>query len=296
MGSIKDSLKRKGVLLSDGGWGSQLIALGLEVGASPEAWNLDRPEEVLAVAATYVEAGSDLITTNTFGGNRFRLAHYGLEARAAEINKAGAALSRKAAGADRHVHASIGPSGIMLMEGTVSEDALEEAFAEQAVALESGGADACLIETMSDVQEACAAVRAAKENTQLEIVCTFTFQRGPDESYRTMMGTTPEAAATAVLEAGADIIGANCTLGPAEMVDLVRVLRAAATGTPILVQPNAGQPAPVPGGIHYPETAESMASYVVPFIEAGANILGGCCGTTPAHIAAMRKVLDGLRP
>jgi 5-methyltetrahydrofolate--homocysteine methyltransferase len=289
MKTIREDLAEKGVLISDGGWGSFLIAKGLQVGECPEKWNLDRREDVLDVARSYANAGVDLLSTNSFGANRFRLAHFGLDNQVAELNASAAAISREAIGPDGHVHASMGPTGEMLMLGTVTEEDLYEAFRAQAVALEQGGADAVCIETFADVQEACAAIRAVKEHTQLEIICTFTFQRGPNGQYNTMMGTTPEQMAEAVLAAGADIIGTNCTLGPAEMVDLVRALHAAAPGVPILVQPNAGQPQPVSGGIVYPETPESMAAYVPQFLEAGANILGGCCGTTPEHIRAIKK-------
>jgi 5-methyltetrahydrofolate--homocysteine methyltransferase len=289
MKTIREDLAEKGVLISDGGWGSFLIAKGLHVGECPERWNLERRADVLEVAQSYADAGVDLLTTNSFGANRFRLAHFGLEGQAAELNRSAAAISREAIGPDKHVHASIGPTGEMLMMGVVSEEEVYEAFRTQAVALEEGGADAVCIETFADVQEACAAIRAVKENTRLEIICTFTFQRGPTGNYNTMMGTTPEGMAEAVLAAGAEIIGANCTLGPAEMVDLVRALRAAAPGVPLLVQPNAGQPQAQQGGIVYPETPDSMAAYVPRFLEAGANILGGCCGTTPDHIRAIKK-------
>ncbi|MCC6143477.1 MAG: homocysteine S-methyltransferase family protein [Candidatus Hydrogenedentes bacterium] len=288
MNSIREDLAAKGVLISDGGWGSFLIAKGLQVGECPERWNLDHREDVIEVARSYVAAGVDLVSTNSFGANRFRLAHFGLEGQVAELNASAAAISREAMGATGHVHASIGPTGEMLMLGTVTEEELYEAFAAQAIALEQGGADAVCIETFADVQEASAAIRAVKQRTKLEIICTFTFQRGPAGNYNTMMGTTPEAMAEAVLAAGADIIGTNCTLGPAEMIDLVRTLHAAAPGVPLLVQPNAGQPIPDGGRIRYPETPESMAAYVPQFLEAGANILGGCCGTTPDHIRAIK--------
>lgn len=291
MRRITDDVREKGVLLSDGGWGSFLIAKGLKTGECPERWNLDHRDAVLEVARSYANAGCDLITTNTFGGSRIQLAKHGLAEQTAAINEIGAAISREAIGPDRHVNASMGPCGELLMMGNVSEDELYDAFREQAVALERGGADACLVETMMDLEEACIAVRAAKENTKLEIVCTMTFGRGADGSYNTMMGITPQAMAEGVLAAGADIIGANCTLGPEEMVDLVKAIRAAAPGVPILVQPNAGQPETVEGGLRYPLSPEAMAACVPAFIDAGANILGGCCGTGPAHIAAVRAAI-----
>ncbi|MFP4499804.1 MAG: homocysteine S-methyltransferase family protein [Candidatus Hydrogenedentota bacterium] len=293
MNSIVQDVRDKGILLSDGGWGSELIAQGLAVGECPESWNLDHREAVLAVARSYADAGPDLITTNTFGGSRIQLDKHGLGGQAAAINREGAAISREAMGPGRHVNASIGPSGEILMMGAVTGDDLYAAFKEQAVAFEEGGADACLVETMMDLEEATTAIRAVKENTNLEVVCTMTFQRAEGDVYNTMMGITPQAFVEGALDAGASVIGANCTLGPAELTALVKQLREAAPeDVPVMVQPNAGQPVNEGGGLHYPETPESFAAYVPRFIDAGARILGGCCGTGPAHIAAMRDAID----
>lgn len=291
--TLVEEVATKKVLLSDGGWGTMLYQQGLTAGACPEGWNLERPGAVLAVAKAYAEVGCDLITTNTFGGSRIQLAKHGLEAQTAAINEQGASLSRQAMGAGRHVNASMGPSTELLMMGNITEEQLYEAYREQVVALELGGADACLIETMMDLQEAVIAIRAARENTGLEVVCTMTFNLGPDGSYHSMMGVTPETMAAGVLEAGAAVVGANCTLGPEEMIGLVKALRAAAPeSVPVMVQPNAGQPIDAGGELCYPETPETFASYVPAFIEAGAGIIGGCCGTSPAHIAALRKAID----
>ncbi|MBI2433617.1 MAG: homocysteine S-methyltransferase family protein, partial [Candidatus Hydrogenedentes bacterium] len=220
----------------------------------------------------------------------------GLTDKTAEINRCAAAISREAAGPDRHVIASIGPTGKFLMTGEVTEQELYEAFAEQASALEAGGADACCIETMMAPDEAAIAARAARENTRLEVLCTFTFDHPVNGVHRTMMGSSPQEVAAAALEAGAHIVGSNCGYGPAEMVEVVRALRAAAPGVPILVQPNAGLPETGPDGLHYPETPESMAGYVGRLLEAGANILGGCCGTTPAHIRLIKDAADRAVP
>lgn len=296
MNSIADNVRAKGILLSDGGWGSELIARGLQVGECPERWNLERPEPVLEVARSYADAGCDLITTNTFGGSRIQLGKHGLADRAAEINEKGAAISREAMGPTRHVNASIGPCGEILMMGAVSEDDLYEAFREQAVAFERGGADACLVETMMDLQEALIAIRAAREHTGLSVVCTMTFNNAGAGVYNTMMGVTPEAMVEAALGAGAEVVGTNCTLGPAEMVELVRRIRAAAgPDVPVMVQPNAGQPVTVDGALQYPQTPADVAQHVPALLEAGANIIGGCCGTGPAHIAAMREAIAAAR-
>lgn len=290
MKSIREDLRVKGVLISDGGWGTFLVAKGMRVGECPELWNVTRPDDVLDIAQSYIEAGSDMISTNSFGGTRLKLEHFGLAGRAAELNEAAAAISRKAAGPDKHVFASVGPTGKILMMGDVSEEAVYEAFKEQVKALERGGADACVIETMSAIDEACLAIRAAKENTSLEVLCTFTFNKLPDGSYRTMMGVSPADMAAAVLAAGARIVGTNCGQGPNGMVGLVKEIRAAAGAeVPILVQPNAGLPVLKNGQDFFPETPAGMAAYVPGLIDAGANILGGCCGTGPEHIRAIAE-------
>lgn len=293
MMSILDALRERGILVSDGGWGSFLMAKGLQPGECPELWNVDRPEDVRAVAQMYVDAGAGFIMTNSFGANRFKLAHYGLESRVAELNRAAAAISRQAAGDRAYVLASMGPTGKILMMGDVTEEEMYEAFREQALALEEGGADACAVETMAAIDEACLGVRAAKENTNLAVVCSFTYDTPTPQGYRTMMGVPPATMAAAALEAGADILGVNCSLGSAEMVEVVRDLREAAPGTPILVHPNAGKPEVLPdGALRYPETPEIMAACVPDFIAAGASIIGGCCGTGPDHIRAIKAAVE----
>jgi 5-methyltetrahydrofolate--homocysteine methyltransferase len=235
-----------------------------------------------------------MIESNSFGGTRFKLDFFGLQGRVAELNRAAAAISREAAGPERHVIASVGPTGKMLLMGDVTEEELKDAFREQLVALEAGGADACCIETMSAIDEACLAIRAARESTRLEVVCTFTFQRTADGGYHTMMGVTPAEAAGAAVEAGAHVVGANCGQGMEQMVGIVSAMRAAVPAVPILVQANAGLPRNVGGVDVFPETPEMTASRVAAVVAAGASIIGGCCGTTPAHIAAIGKLLKGL--
>ncbi len=292
MVSITETLREKKVLVADGGWGTLLIAAGMQAGECPELWNVDHPDVVRRIAEDYINAGSDIISTNSFGGTRCKLDAFGLGDRAAELNEAAARLSREAAGPDMHVLASIGPSGKFLITGEISEDALYEAFKEQAQALERGGADACIVETFSAIDEACTAIRAVKENTALEIICSFTYASTAGGTPRTMMGVTPAEMAAACLEAGADGLGANCSFGSEDMVAVVRALREAAPEAPILVNPNAGQPVQSENGIVYPETPEFMAGFVPRLIEAGANIVGGCCGTTPEHICAIRAEVN----
>jgi len=289
--SICAALASGRILVSDGAWGTFLQQKGLRPGDCPELWCVERPADVLDIAASYIGAGAAMVESNSFGGSRLKLAHFGLAERTAEINEAAARISREAAGEERWVIASIGPTGEMLLLEDVTEGELYEAFAEQARALAAGGADAVCIETMSALDEATIAVRAAKENTALEVIATFTFERTLQGEYRTMMGVSPSEAARAMCAAGADIVGANCGNGMERMVDIVREMRAVCPQTPILVHANAGLPVSIDGVDRFPETPADMARQVPALVQAGANIIGGCCGTTPAHIAAIAAAL-----
>lgn len=286
--SILNRLKTNPVLVSDGAWGTLLQEKGLQPGECPESWNSKFPDRVFEVAASYVEAGSDLIETNSFGGSRFKLAHYGLEKQTWELNKKAAEISRKAAGPDRLVLGSVGPTGIMLMMGEVSEAELYEGFKEQVQALEAGGADAICIETMTALDEAILAIRAVKENTRLEVICTMTFDKTIQGDFRTMMGVSPEQMATELTAAGADIIGTNCGNGMENMIAIVEAIRKTNTSIPVLVHANAGLPHLHDGKNVFSETPEITASYIPRLLSAGANIIGGCCGTTPEHILKIK--------
>jgi 5-methyltetrahydrofolate--homocysteine methyltransferase len=292
MSSLLAALKNKNTLISDGAWGTFLHQRGLQPGECPELWNITRRDDVFAIAKSYIDAGADMILTNSFGGSPFKLKHYGLQNRAAELNTAAAAISREAAGADHLVLGSIGPTGVMLMMGEVSEETLYNGFCIQADALKSGGVDAICIETMSALDEACLAIRAACESTGLEVICTFTFEKTIIGEYRTMMGVSPAEMVRAVKEAGAVIIGTNCGNGFDQMIDIVQEIRSIDPVTPILVHANAGKPIFQDGKTVFPETPEMMAAKVQDMIKSGANIIGGCCGTTPTHI---QRLVDALR-
>ena len=294
MSKLTDKLKERRVLVSDGAWGTFLYNKGLEPGECPDLWSAERADDVLKIAQSYINAGADMIETNSFGASSVKLKDYGLEERAEEINIAAAEISRKAAG-DKIVLGSIGPTGKMLLMGDVTEQELYDAFFEQANSLLKGGADAVCIETMMDPEEAVLAVKASKDAGAEDIICTFTFEPSKDGSYHTMMGTTPKAAAKAVLEAGATVIGANCGNGMQQMSGIVKELRESFPEANILIQANAGLPvSDAEGNVVYPDSPEEMAEYAKEVIDAGANIIGGCCGTTPAHIEKLRRAADKL--
>ena len=291
--SISKSAGGGRILISDGAWGTFLQKMGLKIGDCPEAWNLSNPDAVMSVAASYIEAGADMVETNTFGGNRFRLALCGLDNQIFEINRRAAALSRKAAGENNWVIASVGPTGTSPMKDKAARKEIYNAFQEQVRALEEGGADAVCIETMSILDEALLAVQAAKENTGLEIICTFTFEKGLNGQYKTIH--SPREVAEKLVTAGADIIGANCGNGIEEMAGIIREMRQAAQNRPLIAQANAGLPEIAGDQILYPETPDFMALHIPSLIEAGVNIIGGCCGTTPNHIRAMKKAVEEFR-
>lgn len=294
MNTLLERLADGEILISDGAMGTFLQAKGMQPGESPEDWCLTHPDAVRSIAEAYIAAGSDIVETDSFGGTSYKQREFGLEEKVVEMNVASARLAKEAMGDKGYVAASIGPTGQIVEDegGDVSEDDLYQAFKEQVVALENGGADALCIETMSSISEAVQAIKAAKENTNLPIICTFTFEPGAN-GFRTMMGITPARAAEEAVSAGADIVGANCGNGIANMIEITREMRAAVPTTPILIHANAGMPVYEDGKTVFKETPADMAARVQELIDAGANIIGGCCGTTPDHISAMAAVARG---
>ena len=278
-----DEWLARGLLIADGAWGTELQARGLAAGTAPDIWNLAHPERVEAVACAYVEAGSQLILTNTFRANAIALADRS-GAELDRINREGVAISKRAADGRALVFASIGPTGKLLMAGEITSDQAHSAFARQAGSLAAAGADALLIETMSDIEEARVAVAAARI-TGLPIVVSFAFDSGKNKD-RTMTGATPEAVAAAMVEAGADALGANCGVGVEYAAPVCRRLRAACD-LPIWIKPNAGLPKMQGTEIAYDTSAGFFASHYAALRDAGASFLGGCCGSNPDFIRAL---------
>jgi 5-methyltetrahydrofolate--homocysteine methyltransferase len=292
MGRILNKIAGGKVLVSDGAWGTFLHQKGLKADECPESWNLKHPDAVMEIASSYVEAGADIILTNSFGASPLKLEGYGLEAECYELNRSAAELSKKAAGNRALVLGSMGPTGKMVMMGEASAPEVFSGFMEQARGLSGGGADGIVIETMSDPEEARLAIEAVKKVSTLDVACTFTFSLNQDGTYRTMMGTDVASYLEMAKSSGADIIGANCGNGTAGMIEIVRVIRALDPDIPVLVHANAGLPVYQEGKTVFPETAQEMASQIVELVEAGANIVGGCCGTTPDHIRHIVKILS----
>ncbi|MFO7691962.1 MAG: homocysteine S-methyltransferase family protein [Vicinamibacterales bacterium] len=282
------------VLLADGGMGTQLQRAGLAIGTGGERWNLDHPERVAAIHAAYLEAGSDIVLTNSFGATRWGLERQGLAASLDEVNRAAARIARQVAGPDRLVLGDVGPSGQLLAPlGPITIDALKSDVRARCRALVEAGVDGIICETLTAADEAAASVEAALEAGAPLVVASFAFDKRPNGRVRTMMGLDPGDAAKAVRRAGAALAGANCgtSLAVADFAPLAGEM-AAAAGLPVMIQPNAGQPRVEGGGAVYDMDGETFARGMEAVLLAGAAVVGGCCGTGPDHIRALRGLLD----
>jgi len=292
-GRILDALALHGVLVSDGAMGTELMRAGLSPGECPESWNASRPDDVRAISKSYFDAGSDMVLTNTFGASRWKLEKFGLADRQAELVGAGVKLAVEGGDGKGMVALSIGPTGEFIAPlGTVTAEEVKADFAAQVAAAAGAGADGILCESMSAIEEITLGVEAAGE-AGVCALATMTFSKGP-AGYRTMMGDSPAEVAKALEAAGADVVGANCGLGIEDIINIVREMRPA-TAKPILVHVNAGMPELKDGRTVFPDSPEHMAAKVPELHEAGAQIIGGCCGTTPEHIRAMVTALADVR-
>ena len=295
---MKAPLDRLGageILCGDGAWGTQLMARGLAPGDCPESMNLRKPEVLVEVAGLYLDAGADLITTNTFGGSPLNLSSHGLEDRTEEINRAAIEVLGPVTGGRAYISASVGPTGKILEPyGDTASEVVAEAFNRQIGALIDAGADIVCIETMIDLREAELAVRAARSlSTDIPLVATMTFDATP-RGFFTTMGNSVEQTCKTLVEAGADIVGSNCGNGIDTMVAVAHDFTTHAT-VPVIIQSNAGLPENREGELVYPESPEYMAKRVGQLTDLGVGIIGGCCGTTPDHIRAIRAAIDSNR-
>ena len=273
-------------LLADGAMGTMLQAAGLEKGHAPEEMNLTQPDKVLAVHKGYVDAGSEIILTNTFGANRLRLGKYGLADRVYQISRRASEIAREAGAS--FVAGSIGPTGEFFAPlGTLSPEDARDTFGEQARGLADGGADLLVIETMSDLQEVEAAVQAVRKSTNLPLLCTMTFQ----QKQHTLMGVSPKEAAETLGGWGVAAMGANCGTGPQEVEQVLAQMKEAVPDAVLVAKPNAGVPRLVEGRTEYNATPELMADHALRFAQAGVTVIGACCGSTPEHILAMARAL-----
>ena len=292
MNKIQSFLSENDYLLADGAMGTMLFATGLEHGGAPELWNVEYPQRVAAVHHAYLEAGSRLLLTNTFGGNRYRLMLHKLEDRAAELNRAAASILRSEVSSrrvDALITGDIGPSNKLLKPlGELTYPEAVEAFRQQAAALVEGGVDVIWIETMADLEEVRAAVEGVRQaSVDIPIITTMTF----DTRGYTMMGVAPERAISTLNSYGAAAVGGNCGNGPEEIIQVVEKMHAADAQTILVAKANAGIPELVGGKAVYRASPEAMAEYAVKAHDAGARIIGACCGSTPAHIQAMYRSL-----
>lgn len=288
--NVLERLKESRPLVFDGAMGTMLQARGLGAGECPEEWNISHPDVVRQIHQAYFEAGSDIVETNTFGGSRFKLERFGLADRVRDFNRAAVQNARAVAANGQFVAGSVGPTGEFLEPyGTVSSAQMVEVFSEQVRALAEAGADIICVETMSDIAEAKAAIQAARENTQCVVFASMTFNRDK-RGYRTMMGAAPADCARALEEAGAQLIGSNCGAGPEQMVEILREM-SEATSVPLFAKPNAGLPVLQGTETVFPENPESLAQKMLPLLDMGVRVLGGCCGTTPEHLRQLAKLV-----
>lgn len=293
MENILDRLKRGEIITGDGALGTMLMQRGLKHGEPPELFNVERPQVLEDIAGLYLAAGAEIIETNTFGASPLRLEQFSLESRVDELNRAAVEAVRRAVGDKAYIAGSVGPSAKNLDPmGDAEPEQLFKSFAVQIRALVAAGADIICIETMMDVREAVLAIEAVRSvNKEIPVIATMTFNKTPN-GFFTLMRNSVKDAAEALKEAGADIVGSNCGDGMENMIGIAREFRQC-TELPIIIQGNAGLPIQGENGLVYPDSPECVASKAAELLKLGVQVIGGCCGTTPEHIRAIRSLVDG---
>lgn len=292
MENILKRLKRGEIIVGDGALGTLLMQRGLKSGEAPETVNLTSPQQLEEIASLYLEAGAEIITTNTLGASSLKLQHYSLEDKAEQINLRAAEAARKAAGDRAYVAGSLGPTGKMLKPfGPASPEEVYDSFRSQIAALVSGGIDMVCIETMTDVAEAELAIKAARSlGAEIPVMATITFEEKP-RGFFTLMGSSIQQSAERLEQAGVDIVGSNCGTGSRNMVRIAKELLQHSQ-LPVAIQSNAGLPVRSNEGLSFPETPDFVAGSVAEMLNLGVQIVGGCCGTNPEHIRAIRQTVD----
>lgn len=292
MHSFLDYINSKPIALGDGAMGSLLLDAGMKLGDCAEQWNTEKPGIIESIHKQYIDAGCDFILTNTFGANPFRLAEHGLQDQTAVLNQSAVTIAKKAAGDSCYVIGSIGPTGrVPEPVGNADRATLSKGFTMQIEALIESGVDALITETMMHVEEALCALETIRSiNSKIPVISSVCFQH-KDNAFHTALGQSPKETATILTDAGSNIIGANCMVSFEAYAELAQQLNEG-TNLPIMVQPNAGQPITNDGNIRYPMTPEIMMEHIPTIITGGVKIIGGCCGTTPAHTAALRQWIN----
>jgi len=292
MENILKRLQRNEIILGDGSLGTLLMQHGLKHGDPPETFNLNRPQVLEEIASLYLDAGAEIITTNTFGASRLRLQQFSLEGQVDAINRRAVEAVRRAVGRKAYVSGSVGPTARLIQPlGETEPEEILSCFQQQIAALLAAGADMICIETMTDLREATLAIQAVRSlDARIPTMATMTFGKTP-RGYFTVMGISVESASMELEEAGADIIGSNCGVGMDAMIGIAREFKRH-TLLPVAVQSNAGLPVETDSGIEYPESADYFASKAAELLDLGVQIIGGCCGSGPEHIRAIRKLMD----
>ena len=293
MNKLISKLKEKKILVSDGAWGTELFKKELQSGSCPEVWNLENPDVILSIATSYIEAGSDIISTNSFGASKIKLDSFGLSEKTYLINKKAAELSREAA-KDKLVMGSVGPSGKFLTSGEITEQDLKDSFLPQLQGLIDGGVDAIIFETFYDPDELFCGVDLLHQLSDIPVIASFTFNKNNDGNYYTLMGNPITEIYKNIIEHNVDFAGVNCGNGYFETIEIVSEIKNQFPELKLLVQPNAGLPEVKNNLLVYSESADKIIPAVKKFIELDVKIIGGCCGTTSEHIKVIRKIVDEM--